>query len=143
MKQDSNSVAVTYIGRRPAYLDRLYGSKLAFEQGQTRALAAPLARQFLRHTDLFARAEGGDVTAATDNTPDDTAETLARSRGEGDAKTTEMNRVQDLRDQVVNMDKNALELYARTNYRMELDKRLSVGKLREQVIGFIDQFGAL
>lgn len=136
--------AVTYIGRREHFIDRSYGSNLTFSPGQTRMVPPDLARRLLRHVDLFKAAEE-DVAEAADTqvATDDTSAILAKSKEEKAAHDKEQNQIQDLRDQVASMDKNALDLFARTNYRQELDKRLGLGKLREQVTGFIDQFGAL
>ena len=39
------------------------------------------------------------------------------------------------------MDKDALELFAKSNYEQDLDKRKNVETLRAQVKGMIDQFG--
>ena len=131
-------VPVKYIGRRYEFFDRIYGSGLFFDQGQTRSLPAELARKFLRHADLFER---GDVDSAEPK--DDTAELLEDAAREQDNQKVEQSVVQDLRDSVQSMDKDALSQFASTNYRQIIDRRRSVETLREEVLGFIDRFGAV
>lgn len=136
----SPSISVTYIGRRDSYRDRLYGTGLDFAKGQTRPLPGDVARKFLRHADQFERAT---VTPgkARQTKGDDTAALLAQAalvQKDDNAKLVDL---QDLRDQVINMDKGALARFAKTNYRQEVDQCISVSGLREQVIGFIDMYG--
>lgn len=135
--------AIAYRGARERFIDRAYGSKLTFSPGQVRIVPAELARRLLRHADLFVEAEAPTEEAAPQACDDDTAEILEQSNQEKKATDKEQNRVQDLRDRVATMDKEALDHFAMTNYRQNIDKRIGIGKLREQVIGFIDQFGAL
>ena len=138
-------VAVTYIGRRPEFLDRLYGSGLSFTTGQTRALPPLLASRFLRHADLFE--PGGDVAKvkATPKQLDDdgTNAQLAKAQRESDKQAQEQASVQDLRDRVAQMDKDALKEFALVNYRQTINKSFALDKLRAQVEGFIDQFGVV
>ncbi len=42
---------------------------------------------------------------------------------------------------IAHMPKDALIEFARNNYRQELDKSKKLGELRDQVRGFVDQFG--
>lgn len=136
-KQNIDVVPVKYIGRRPEFFDRIYGSGLFFDQGQTRLLPAELARKLLRHADLFERGEE-DLEASED----DTAEILEEAARERDAQRIDQSVIQDLRDSVQSMDKDALSQFAGTNYRQIIDRRRSVEALREEVLGFIDRFGA-
>ena len=137
-KATQNLVPVKYVGRRPDFFDRIYGSGLFFDQGQTRLLPAELARKLLRHADLFERGEE-DLEASED----DTAEILEEAARERDAQRIDQSVIQDLRDSVQSMDKDALSLFASTNYRQIIDRRRSVETLREEVLGFIDRFGAV
>ena len=138
-KQNIDTVPVKYIGRRPEFFDRIYGSGLFFDQGQTRSLPAGLAKKLLRHSDLFERAE---ADPADPQQEDDTAEILEEAtRKQSDLKV-EQSVIQDLRDSVQSMDKDALSHFAGTNYRQIIDRRRSVETLREEVLGFIDRFGA-
>lgn len=128
-------VPVKYIGRRETFKDHLYGSGLTFEQGQVRNLPGELANKFLRHPDVFAKGEAG--SAATD----DTQAVLQQKQEEQTDELAEQNRLQDVRDTVLRMDKNELKTFATTHYRVELDAKKKVGDLRTEVIGMIDQFG--
>lgn len=137
-KATQNLVPVKYVGRRPDFFDRIYGSGLFFDQGQTRWVPSELARKLLRHADLFERGEE-DLEASED----DTAEILEDAARERDAQRIDQSVIQDLRDSVQSMDKDALSLFASTNYRQIIDRRRSVETLREEVLGFIDRFGAV
>lgn len=86
MNQETK-VAVQYIGRRPSYIDRLYGTGLSFDAEQVRDLPASIAKNFLRHGDLFQRAavveeagagQGGQQPPITPL--DDTAAQLAEAQ---------------------------------------------------------------
>lgn len=132
-------VPVQYIGRKPEYRDRHYGTGLTFAQGQVRIVPKEGARRLLRHGDLFVVPAG---KAKPDEAKDDTQTQLDRAQKEQDKKDEAQNRLQDLYDQVnFVMDKDALELFARANYRHELDKRRSLDKLRSEVVALIDQYG--
>ena len=144
-----NTVAVQYVGRRESFRDHLYGTGLTFTQGQTRALPPEIARKFLRHTDQFAMASAGDAVQApaTDDTtnsdPDGTIAALqlaAKDKDEADSLDTQR---QDLIDTITHMPKAALIEFARNNYRQELDKAQKLDALRDQVRGFVDQFGLI
>ena len=137
-KATQSLVPVKYVGRRPDFFDRIYGSGLFFDQGQTRWIPAELARKLLRHADLFERGEE-DLEASED----DTAKILEESAREQDAQRIDQSAIQDLRDSVQSMDKEALSHFAGTNYRQIIDRRRSVEALREDVLGFIDRFGAV
>ena len=147
---DQDSVAVEYIGPRAQWLERKYKSNLTFTVGQVRHLPADLARKLLRHADLFALAkhepvEPQDAGELIENREpeDDTAELLEKAAEAKQEAAKELDNLQGLRDQVMHMEKESLEHFARVNYRQELDRRRSVAALREQVLGFIDQFGAV
>ena len=139
-------VPVKYIGPRAEWYDRLYGTGLMFSSGQTRNLPADIARQLLRHGDLFEKAdqpafETADGEAVT--VDDDTARLLEQGKQAEDAKHEQQVSIQDLYDQIDQMDKSSLESFASTKYRIDLDKRKSVDNLRTQVKQLVDQFGAV
>lgn len=139
-------IGVQYVGRRPDFTDRVYGTGLTFVQGQVRPLPLATARQFLRHPDQFAEAEiGAAVTDSPANDQqDDTAEILARANLVEKKKREEQSNLQDVRDQVTYMtSKDALATFALTKYQQKLDKRGSIDDLRAQVLQMVDQFGAL
>ncbi|MDL2425349.1 hypothetical protein M2C68_22660, partial [Pseudomonas sp. BAgro211] len=72
-----------------------------------------VARKFLRHPDQFAQAEIVE-TALPQQTEqgDDTAAILAEAKRLEDEKRQEHSNVQDVRDQVSHMTKDALVEYA-------------------------------
>ena len=136
-------VAVTYIGRRDSYTDRLYGTGLEFDRGQTRALPPELARKFLKHPDQFERAEVLPEDAALTPPLDDTAATLEAAKKKADEQATKQQDLQALYDQVAQMDKSALTAFAMNNYKQTLNQKAPVPALRRQVTGFIDTYGAV
>ena len=57
-------------------------------------------------------------------------------------KKAEQDRRQDLVDRVNAMDEQSLRDFAKSTYQQEIDGRVhDMAKLREKVIGFVDQFG--
>ena len=134
-------IGVKYIGRRPSFRDRLFGTGLEFAQGQAHPIPADTARKFLHHASEFER----DDKAIAKRIPADDAETLeqakAREKQIQDAKA--LDEVQYLRDQVARMEKNELEAMAKSKYGMDLDKRRSVTNMREEVISLIDRYGVV
>lgn len=136
-------VPVTYIGRREHFVDRLYGSALSFEKGQSRSLPPDLATQFLRHGDLFARAtEAVSAKPAADTMDAETQAGVDRANGAKAAVDQEQNSLHELRSTVNNMTKEALLDFAKVKYGQSLKRADSVATLRTAVIGMIDQFGA-
>ncbi|MDR6886140.1 MULTISPECIES: RyR domain-containing protein [Variovorax] len=122
--QGVQAVGVQYIGRRDTHAETLYGSG-TWAKGQIKAMSALLARQLLKHRDMFEEAPltVGDVVHAA-------------KLGE-----TEDEQSQDMRDQVQNMDKAALREFAMTHYRQKVDGRLSLPDTRAAVTRLIDQYG--
>lgn len=138
-------IPVKYIGRRPEWHDRVYGTGLYFSTEQTRNLPPEIARRLLRHIDLFEKAEAPVVEAATDpvSQDDDTAKLLEQGKQEQQDQHAVQTQLQDLYDQVEQMGKDSLIEFASTKYRQNLSKRDSVATLRGQVRQFIDQFGVV
>lgn len=140
-KQDS--VAVRYIGRREQWIERSYTRGITFDKGQVRMLPPEIARKLLRHGDLFEQAEAKSAPKAKAKPKDDTQQHLDKMREDKEEESKARQHVQDQHDAIMSMDKDALELYAYSNYQQSLDKRKSVETLREQVAGFVDQYGAV
>ena len=143
-------VAVQYIGRRPSYIDRLYGTGLSFESEQVRGLPASIAKNFLRHGDLFQRAavvEGagaGQGEPLAPGTPlDDTAAQLAEAQRLQDEQRAKDMRRQELLDQVSNMDKEGLQVFAKDTYNQVVPKTMTLENMRAKVFAFIDEYGAV
>lgn len=140
------TVAVRYIGPRSTWKDRIYGTGLYFTTGQTRHVPPLVARRLLRHGDLFeaGEAEEGEGNEVAETAPaDDTEALLEQGKQAREEAAETQSQIQGLYDQIERMDKDALAEFASTKYRQVLNKRTKVESLREQVRGFIDQFGAV
>ncbi len=135
------TAAVTYTGKR-YWADRLYGSGLDFEPGQTREMPTELARKFLKHTDMFAAASVTPAQERKQQEVDDTQAKLDAAAQKRAMKKAEQDRRQDLVDRVNAMDEQSLRDFAKNTYQQDIDGRVrDMAKLREKVIGFVDQFG--
>jgi hypothetical protein len=135
------TVAVEFIGPRDEWIERRYKSGLTFKPGQIRSVPVELARKLLRHNDLFAEAKLGGEGNVPDK--DDTAELLSESQARQDEEQSALENRQGIIDQVMVMDKDALAEFAFTRYQQTLNKRRSVENLREEVAGYVDQFGVV
>lgn len=120
-------VAVKYVGKRATYTEGTYGSRIEFAQGQTVLVPADLAAKLLRHPDVY---QTGETTQA-----------VAVEVPDGKQEEEQQNEVQNVRDQIAIMDKEALKSFAKTTFRVDLDSRKGINALREQVTGLVDQFG--
>lgn len=119
---------IKYIGPRETYREGAYGSGIVFTQGETINIEDDaLANKLLRHPDVYAR---GDAKKA--------AETNASKAKDVES---EADPLQDARDAIATMNKDALEIYAKTHFGVDLDKRKSVENLRTQTAGLLDQYG--
>lgn len=141
-------IPVKYIGRRPEWHDRLYGTGLYFNEGQVRNLPPEIARRLLRHADLFEKAEAPIVQdEPTQEEPapldDDTAKLLEQGKQAKEDEHAVQTQLQDLYDQIEQMGKDSLVEFASTKYRQQLNKRDSVATLRAKVRQYVDQFGAV
>ena len=135
------TTAVTYVGKR-YWADRLYGSGLDFEPGQTREMPTELARKFLKHADMFSTASVTPAQERKQQELDDTQAKLDAAAQKRAMKKAEQDRRQDLVDRVNAMDEQSLRDFAKNTYQQDIDGRVhDVAKLREKVIGFVDQFG--
>ena len=72
---------------------------------------------------------------------DDTATLLEASKLQEEQEIAKRADLFALYDQINQMEKPALLAYAKSNYGQDLSTRLGDVKLREQVIGLVDQFG--
>ncbi|HBK00102.1 MAG TPA: hypothetical protein DDZ62_09065 [Delftia acidovorans] len=150
MMTNEPKVAVQYIGRRPSYIDRLYGTGLLFDTEQVRGLPASIAKNFLRHGDLFQRAAVADDVGTGQGqlqapiTPlDDTAAQLAEAQRLQDEQRAKDMRRQELLDQVSNMDKDGLQVFAKDTYNQVVPKTMTLENMRAKVFAFIDEYGAV
>lgn len=143
-------IAVQYVGRRQQWADSIYGTGLSFAADQVRYLPGPVATQFLRHVDLFREAKievapekVAQIAEVAEVPRDDTAEILEAAKQKQAEELDKENQLQDLRQSVTFMEKDALKEFVSRNYRQKLDGRLSVEAMRTQALQLIDQFGAV
>lgn len=126
-------VAIRYIGKR-VFLDNMYHSDLSFEPQQVRALPSVLAARFLRHKDLFAKADERPEQ-------DDTAERLSESEARSKQVLDEETEVIDLIDSVNQMDKASLAHLALSKYNHKFKANTPVPAMRRAVVNYIHQYG--
>ena len=124
-------IPVKYIGHRTNFVESIYGTGIAFEQGQTVNVEDDaIARKMLKHADVYVLGEEAD------------AETVANANPAKMTKPTDdPDPDQTVRDSIANMGKAALVDYAKVHFQADLDKRMSVGDMRTKVTGLFDQFG--
>jgi hypothetical protein len=132
-------IGVTYIGRRESFADNIYGTGLTFAQNQTHPMPRQLAERFLRHPE-FEQAKG-DV-AQQEAAKTDTEEALEAARLEQERKQQEANRLLDLRDSVLQMDKDKVAEFVKVNYNQALAKNMRLENMQAKAQQLIDQFGA-
>ncbi len=128
--------AVEYIHRDPDYVDRLYGSNLTFQPGQVRNIPDDMAQKFLRHEDLFRKA---DPVAAPDT---ETAAAIKDELTKKQALDQVQFEIQGLRD-IVNAlpTKATIVDWAKSQYQQELDSKAKIDDLRQHALSLIDRFG--
>lgn len=146
-----DQVPVQYIGRKPEFKDRHYGTKLVFSPGQMRVLPKETAKQFLKHPDMFRVQPKDDKAAKKTGKPaaesskdDDTDELLQKAKDENNTKQEHEVNIMDLKDQINQMDSHeSLQEIATRYHEHKLDKRKSIPNQRAEVIGLIDRFGVV
>lgn len=134
---------VRYIGRPAQWIERKYKTGLAFTKNQVRSLPDELARKLLRHSDLFELADSLPESQPDLDLDDDTEQQLAKAKTEREQSDEVHEEAQALRESVLNMDKDSLSEFAFTRYQQTINKRRSVENLREEVVGFVDQYGVV
>ena len=128
-----NTIPITYIGHRPVYKDMACGSGAVFEKGQTLNIASEFAHKMLKHPGVYVRADAEKAADAPVVVPIDTSKK--------DEQVEEFNRQQDMRDTFMQMDKEALVTFAKTHWRIDLDKRMKIENMRATVTQHFDQYG--
>jgi len=139
-------VPVKYIGDSEEWYDRLYNSNLTFQRNQTRYVPGNLAREFLRHIDIFEKGDEESQVVESEQDiadDDDTAELLEEGKAIQQAKRDNLSQIQNIFDQIDQMGKASLTEYARNNYKQDLNQRMTLAEMRVQVRNFIDQFGVV
>lgn len=134
---------IRYIGRPEQWVERKYKTGLVFTRNQVRSLPDDLAHKMLRHTDLFELADTEPQGESEPDPDDDTEEQLKKAKSEQDESSKAHEEVQAMREEIMNMDKDSLDHFAYTRYEQKINKRRSVENLREEVIGFVDQYGVV
>lgn len=122
---------VRNISKRGAFSGSLYGAKLHFAKDEVQMLPVELAHKLFKHADVFKPAKAVKV----DKTKVETETTQT--------ETETSTQVLDMHDQIQQMDKNALENFAKVKYGQDIDKRKSLEALRQEVGLMIDQFGVV
>lgn len=89
--REAATIDVTYTGNDDPFIDRIYGTRLTFEKGQTRALKPELAARFLQHADVFK----GPETAATTEDQAKSEDGSNTGQGDANANSTETNQNPD------------------------------------------------
>jgi len=117
-------VSVKYIGVRPEYIDGAYGTRIHFVKGESRLVPEEKARLMLKHKDVYEPGDDDSKVLVVDDVP-----------------KKDDDEMQDMRDAINVMDKDALSVYAITHFSVKLDKRREVGSLRSQVTSLVDQYG--
>jgi len=140
------NTAVKYIGRRSPYVDRLYGTNLSFEHGQVRGIPAHIAKKFLRHADMFALSKDEQATSSQEGQSsatlaDDTLQILEQAQKLQDEQREKDTQRQQLIDQIMNMDKDGVQQFAKDSYNQVVPKNLSLDNMRAKVLSMLDQYG--
>lgn len=120
-------VPVKYVGKRAEYTEGTYGTRIHFKQGETKLVPADKARLLLTHPDVY---EPGEVQGAQ------VAEEVSRPND----KTTD-DLAQETRDSINNMNKAALQTFAKTHFNMEFEAKTSAADIRAQVLNRFEQVG--
>ena len=140
------NTAVKYIGRRSPYVDRLYGTNLSFEHGQVRGIPTHIAKKFLRHADMFNSCEDEQAASSQEGQSsaplvDDTMQTLEQAQKLQDERREKDTQRQQLIDQIMNMDKDGVQQFAKDSYNQFVPKNLSLDNMRTKVLSMLDQYG--
>jgi hypothetical protein len=117
---------IKYIGKRPEYRDGTYGTRILFQQGETKLVPDDKATLMLKHPDVYVL---GEATYKMDEP--EIKESLSEDEDE----------IQNLRDSISTMNKDSLKEFAQTHYSVKLNGQKGEATLRQEVIGLVDQFG--
>lgn len=135
----ANMIAVEYIGRRDYWKDLQYNSGLDFVTGQTRVLPTNIAKQLLRHPDLFKESESAPAEEVVQQV-DDTQSQLDAGKRDQDKKDDRHDELNVI-DLVNTMDKEAVATYAMSNYGLKINRSKSVENMRTELSAHISQVG--
>jgi hypothetical protein len=129
--QPVGMLPVRYIGKRPTYKDGTYATGISFEQGKTSMVPQAVALLMYNHKDVYEPGDANDASLTE----------VPVSSKPNDSDTEQS--LQDARDLVNAMgDKEALIAYAKTNFAgHQIHPATGIDKLRQKVLGLIDQYG--
>jgi hypothetical protein len=128
---------VKYVGKRPTYQDSLYGTG-QWEKDQTKDVPSEVAKKMFRHPDQYVAAMPADEETVP---PPEETEVVEVVETPHAPKEDEDGAVTAARDLVASMDKDQLDAYVMTNFRLKLHHSLTVENARKKAIMLIDQFG--
>lgn len=128
--QQTSAVPVKYVGRRQTYVEGAYGSKLVFTSDETKLVPPDLAAKLLRHPDVYVQ---GEMPKAKNQ--------AVESGKKAPEEDNQESMLQDLRDTIAIMDKDALEQFGRFHFKVDIDKRRSLPNLRQEITRLLDQYG--
>lgn len=123
---------IQYVGKTDTYLDVLYGTG-NWERDQVKNVLRDVAAKMLIHRDQYVAYEQPESSVSASDEADVVGEIVDRREREDSPE-------QQVRDSIATMDKDALRSFIATNYRVPVDGRLSVEKLREQAVRLVDQY---
>ncbi len=120
---------IKYVGKRPTYIDGMYGTHTAFVQGETVMVDSAIAAKMLRHPDQYKIGKAKGAAPAVEQP--------------AEKPVKEDEATQDMRDQINIMDKDSLKQMAWERYQQKFAGNPSVETLRAKVTQLVDQFGVL
>lgn len=151
---------IRYIGKRPEYRENTYGSGLLFIKGESQTVSDELGAMLLRHKDQYELVGGKQKPVVVEAKIDPVEvnavlalQALQEPQEQEPASEEslpapkkvdegEENALQDARDAVALMDKDALSDYAKVNFAgHKVSKNMALDNMRAKVIGLIDQYG--
>lgn len=125
----STLTPIKYVGKRPTYIDGMYGTHTAFVQGETVMVDSAIAAKMLRHPDQYELGKAKGAAPAVEQP--------------AEKPVKEDEATQDMRDQINIMDKDSLKQMAWERYQQKFAGNPSVETLRAKVTQLVDQFGVL
>lgn len=123
---------IQYVGKTDTYLDVLYGTG-NWERDQVKNVLRDVAAKMLIHRDQYVAYDQSESSVPAADGTDVVGEIVDRREREDSPE-------QEVRDSIATMDKDALRSFIATNYRVPVDMRLGVEKLREQAVRLVDQY---
>ncbi|HNG55300.1 MAG TPA: hypothetical protein PKK30_16650 [Nitrospira sp.] len=126
------STFVEYIGKTDEYFDALYGTGM-WEKHKVKEVVSDVARKMLEHPDQYVEA---DITGLG------LFDASAKPVGEiKNRQEEDDSREQHARDAIARMEKDDLKQFVMTNFRVSIDGRIGVEKMREKAVELVDRFG--